>query len=230
MAEPTFIPVPADKLQDVYRVLTGDYSVIHRSEGVRIQVTEALNVPVELERTPVPEGPAVELERTPVPEEPKAEREAVSQDVDASGAVWDSALHAANKSKTKDGLWRAKRNASKAEEADPVVDAALEAINRPDTAADEEDAWSAAAADGDEEAETVQVREWTDADLGALCSRVAGILKGPDKVREVIGQFVPAGAVVHSRNIPGSDREAFATQLESLARAVDGFSDFSYGA
>lgn len=39
-------------------------------------------------------------------------KEWVSDNLDASGAQWDSNLHSANKSKTVDGLWRARRNSN----------------------------------------------------------------------------------------------------------------------
>ncbi len=64
---------------------------------------------------PVPPAPsATPLPNTPMPD----------LDVDSKGVPWNPELHAGNKSKNKDGSWRAKRNSGDAPEAPPAPPAA----------------------------------------------------------------------------------------------------------
>ncbi len=64
---------------------------------------------------PVPPAPsATLLPNTPMPD----------LDVDSKGVPWNAELHAGNKSKNKDGSWRAKRNSGDAPEAPPAPVAA----------------------------------------------------------------------------------------------------------
>lgn len=58
-------------------------------------------------------------------------------------------------------------------------------------------------------------RSWTDADLSALCNQAALKAGDPEKVKGIIGRYVPAGEVNHSRNVPTDKREEFATALET---------------
>lgn len=80
------------------------------------------------------------------------------------------------------------------------------------TAAAASDAGDAAAA-----AAAPTAREWTDADLGALCNQAAVKLGDPSPVKALIAQHVPEGEVAHSRNIPADKREDFAKAVEAGA-------------
>jgi hypothetical protein len=60
-------------------------------------------------------------------------------------------------------------------------------------------------------------RQFSDADLGALCNQAAVKLGDPAPVKEIIARYVPAGEVAHSRNIPTEQREAFAQEVEAKA-------------
>lgn len=77
-------------------------------------------------------------------------------------------------------------------------------------AAAESDAAAASAGDG-------AVREWSDADLSSLLNQAALKLGGPEKIKEVMAEFVPEGTVVHSRHVPVERREEFAQRIEKLA-------------
>jgi hypothetical protein len=97
---------------------------------------------------------------------------------------------------------------------EPVSAAAL-----PDDEEDEFAAFTAAAAkvDAIEEAAVASIPErvWTDADLGALCNQAAIKLNDPVPVKALIAEFVPAGEVAHSRNVPADKRAAFVAAVEA---------------
>lgn len=80
------------------------------------------------------------------------------------------------------------------------------------TAAAASEATDAAAA-----ASAPTARNWSDADLGALCNQAAVKLGDPTPIKEIIAQYVPAGEVAHSRNIPADKREDFAKAVEAKA-------------
>lgn len=72
-------------------------------------------VPVEVVNIPTaatafaPPNPVAEVGYLTPPVPPAA---SLAPEVDSKGVMWDAAIHAGNKSKNKDGSWRAKRNAS----------------------------------------------------------------------------------------------------------------------
>jgi hypothetical protein len=66
-------------------------------------------------------------------------------------------------------------------------------------------------------AATTTVREFSDADLGALCNQAAVKLGDPAPIKEIIAKYVPEGQVQHSRNIPADKRDAFAKEVEAKA-------------
>lgn len=93
-----------------------------------------------------------------------------------------------------------------------------------DTSGGEDDefaAFRAAAAAGDATdaaaAAAVPARQFSDADLGALCNQAAVKLGDPTPVKEIIAKFTPEGQVAHSRNIPAERREEFAKEVEAKA-------------
>jgi hypothetical protein len=170
----------------------------------------------------------------------------VSQDaaddgtVDAHGWPWSPDLHASTKGTTKEGLWRMKVGVSRpdpkpgfpkggASESGTGAAAsstvAAEAAGGQSGAAVEEDdefaQFRAAAAKTDAEdaaaKASVPPRKWTDADLGALCNQAAVKLGDPAPVKAIITEYVPAGEVPHSRNIPDDKRAAFAAAVEAKA-------------
>lgn len=152
-------------------------------------------------------------------------------DVDAHGWPWDANLHATTKGTTKEGLWRMKPGATRPDPkpgfplADGVTStetiATTEVANgasAPIETASEDDEF-AAFRDAANASPSVGVpaRKWSDADLGALCNQAAAKLGDPTKVKAVIAEFVPAGEVSHSRNIPAEKREEFAVAVEKAA-------------
>lgn len=163
-------------------------------------------------------------------------------EVDAHGHPWSAELHASTKGKTKDGLWRMKVGVSRPAPLSgfPVDNAGTgadtgtsseteapsatdSASGQPDTSGDDDEfaAFRAAAATSDATdaaaAAAVPARQFSDADLGALCNQAAVKLGDPTPVKEIIAQYVPAGEVAHSRNIPADKREEFAKAVESKA-------------
>jgi hypothetical protein len=91
-------------------------------------------------------------------------------------------------------------------------------------AGDDEDefaAFHAAAAKSEAQDEAakanIPARKWTDADLGALCNQAAVKLGDPAPIKAIIEQFVTAGEVPHSRNIPDDKRAEFAAAVEAKA-------------
>jgi hypothetical protein len=166
-------------------------------------------------------------------------------ELDSSGIPFDASIHTGTKNK--DGTWRVKKGmAGKAAELEPIKTISETSTPSPanqiaDTATepagslqteepasvavsqdeDEFAAFTAAAAKIDEiEAEAVASipeRVWTDADLGALCNQAAIKLNDPVPVKALIAEFVPAGEVAHSRNVPADKRAAFVAAIEAKA-------------
>jgi len=192
---------------------------------------------VEAKRSTTPPA-AVEPERVDEPETQVVE-EAPSGEIDADGHPWSASLHASTKAKTGAGLWRMKPGASRpaplpgfpkvngtgtseSGTASKATEAVAEQTVTPAIEEDDEFAAFMAAAKGadavDEAAAAkVSTRSWSDADLSKLANQAATKLGDPVPVRELVTQFVPAGEPVHSRNIPASEREAFAVALEKKA-------------
>lgn len=81
-----------------------------------------------------------------------------------------------------------------------------------------------AAADDDEFAQfatgaaapsVVSARSWTDADLSKLCNQAALAAGGPEKVKPLIAEYMPADVTPHSRHVPADKREEFAQKVEA---------------
>lgn len=168
-------------------------------------------------------------------------------EIDAHGHPWSADLHASTKGKTKDGLWRMKVGVSRpdplpgfpaesgansagtgtsSETSAPSATsptATDSASGQSDTSGDDDEfaAFRAAAAAGDATdaaaAASVPARQFSDADLGALCNQAAVKLGDPTPVKEIIAKFTPEGQVAHSRNIPADKREEFAKEVEAKA-------------
>ena len=151
--------------------------------------------------------------------------------VDADGWHWTAELHSASKTLLKDGRWRMKNGVERpapkttqveeTEEVEEVEDATKvpqdsfsEAVK--ETMADEPADEFAAFAATQAEPEAVE-RTWTDADMSKLANQAAQALGAPDKVKDLIAQYCPEGALPRSTNIQGGQREAFAQALEALA-------------
>lgn len=166
-------------------------------------------------------------------------------DIDAHGHPFDPNLHASTKTKTKEGLWRMKpgqtrpdpkpgfpvgdagtgtsstagagtNSATSQGATGPAVGQAVTVDEDDEFAAFREAAANSEATDANAAA-NVPPRQYTDADLGALCNQAAHKLGKPDPVKEKIVQFVPQGEVAHSRNIPAERRAEFVKVIEELA-------------
>jgi hypothetical protein len=95
----------------------------------------------------------------------------------------------------------------------------------PATSGPEEDdefaAFRAAAATSDAKdqaaAASVPARQYSDADLGALCNQAAVKLGDPNPIKEIIASFMPEGQVAHSRNVPAERRAEFVKAVEDKA-------------
>lgn len=168
-------------------------------------------------------------------------------EIDAHGHPWNEAMHASTKGKTKDGLWRMKVGVSRPDPLPgfPVDNGGASADTGTSQATDTNSATSQTATapgsaptatDGDEDefaafraaadasnaadaaaAASIPARQFSDADLGALCNQAAVKLGDPSPVKEIIARFVPEGQVAHSRNIPTERREEFAKEVEAKA-------------
>jgi len=226
-------PVPEDKFAAVCALLG----------GVSMPAVAASASPVEAKENPTAAASA-EVQSaavgTSLPDT------STDGDVDAHGWPWDESLHASTKSKTKEGLWRMKVGVTRPEPmpgfpkeatgtssgtasttatATAQEPAASATASAPTTTAEDDDdefaAFRAAAAKADAEdsaaAASIPARKWTDADLGTLCNQAAVKLGDPTPIKEIIGQFVNAGDVAHSRNIPEDKREDFAKAIEAKA-------------
>jgi hypothetical protein len=208
------MPVPVEKFQAVCALLAGTAPAAIASAPVKL-----------------PEAKKIE----------EVAQEAIAGTVqevelDSSGIPFDASIHTGTKNK--DGTWRVKKGmAGKAAELEPIKTISETSTPSPanqiaDTATepasvavsqdeDEFAAFTAAAAKIDEiEAEAVASipeRVWTDADLGALCNQAAIKLNDPVPVKALIAEFVPAGEVAHSRNVPADKRAAFVAAIEAKA-------------
>lgn len=167
----------------------------------------------------------------------EASQAADPDEVDAHGWPWSPELHASTKGMTKDGLWRMKVGVTRPDPKPgfPIGDTGTastgEESNAPATAPTEtaspieEDDEFAAFRQASEKLEakdaeakaSIPARKWTDADLGALCNQAAVKLGDPGPVKTIIAEFVPAGEVAHSRNIPDEKRAEFVVMVELKA-------------
>jgi hypothetical protein len=166
-------------------------------------------------------------------------------EVDAAGWPWSPDLHASTKGKTKDGLWRMKVGVSRPDpkpgfNPSPATGTSSETGTASATSGDataqgtapaateapaEDDEFAAfreaaAASDATDAAAAASVptaRQFSDADLGALCNQAAVKLGDPAPIKAIIAQFVPEGQTQHSRNIPADKREEFAQAVEAKA-------------
>jgi hypothetical protein len=219
-----------DQLRGVYAVLASHTALVaalaavEKSSASHSSQFDAY-VPEGPKPNPTVAVPAPVVEPSPASGAAEASPPAKTE-VDSAGVAFDEAVHTGTKNK--DGTWRRKKGA-------PVVEAGNGATGTASTGtepvqaasaptanagpADEDDefaAFTAAAADTGEASE-IPARTWTDADLGKLCNQAAVKLGSPDKVRELIAEYVPEGETAHSRNVPADDREAFAVAVESAA-------------
>jgi hypothetical protein len=170
-----------------------------------------------------------------------------SDEVDAGGHPWSADLHASTKGKTKDGYWRMKVGVSRPDPLPGfstggapdtgtstetgTASATSQAATGPEIgqavtgAPAEDDEFvafrnAAAASDATDTAAAASVptaRQFSDADLGALCNQAAVKLGDPAPIKEIIAKFVPEGQTQHSRNIPADKREEFAQAVETKA-------------
>jgi hypothetical protein len=167
-------------------------------------------------------------------------------EIDAHGHPWSAELHASTKGKTKDGLWRMKVGVTRPDPLPgfPVASgtgtssetttasatsqtAPAGATDQPgtSTAVEEDDEFAAfrEAAASSEATDTAAAaavpaaREYTDADLGALCNQAAVKLGDPGPVKAVIAKYMPEGTVAHSRNVPADKRADFVKEIETAA-------------
>ena len=156
--------------------------------------------------------------------------------VDAHGWPWSADMHASTKGMTQDGLWRMKVGVKRPDPkpgfpigdtgtASTGTESSAAATASTETASPVEDdefaafREAAAKADANDAAAKANVpaRKWTDADLGALCNQAALKMGDPQPVKDIIAEFVPAGEVAHSRNIPDEKRAEFAAAVEAKA-------------
>lgn len=219
----TMMLVPASDAFDEHGHLTAN----RRSAGKPIAASPATEKPSATEEMPASESPASDgsgatATNTASPSE--------AVEVDAAGTPFDPARHTGTK--VKSGLWRMKAGLSRGpgegedaipgngtgtNESGPEPDAGNSATA---PAADEEDDEFAAFTKANSEAEgaaAVPERTWTDADLSSLCAQAATKLGNADPVRAIIANYVPEGETPHSRNVPASDRAAFAAEVEKAA-------------
>lgn len=212
------VPVPREALTAVYRVLTGDYAVVHVSEYHRPSANPDV-VTTQTSQVTITEA--------------SAELPTEGEERDSAGWPWRADLHAGSKGKTKDGLWRMKTGVERPAPltgAEPHIEEAVEApepeveeVEEPQTLpdlGDEDEAWAQAAAEAAAPVE-VPTREWADQDLASACSAAVTAMGGEAKVpviKALVADYVSAGDVPHSRNIPSDDRQKFIDALVKLVR------------
>jgi hypothetical protein len=159
-------------------------------------------------------------------------------EIDAHGHPWSPDLHASTKGKTKDGLWRMKVGVSRPDplpgfpvesDTDTGTSSATDTTSATapaatDQASGEEDEFAAfreaaAASDATDQAAAAAIpeRQYSDADLGALCNQAAVKLGDPSPIKEIIASYTPEGQVAHSRNIPADKRAEFVKTVEAKA-------------
>ncbi len=182
-------------------------------------------------------APAPVAEPSQASDAAEASQAADPDEVDAHGWPWSADMHASTKGKTQEGLWRMKVGVKRPDPKPgfPIGDTGTastgEESNAPATAPaetaspiEEDDEFAAfrqaseklEAKDAEAKA-SIPARKWTDADLGALCNQAAVKLGDPSPVKAIIAEFVPAGEVAHSRNIPDEKRAEFAAAVEAKA-------------
>jgi hypothetical protein len=225
MTEFVHMPIPVEKFTAVCALLGGvslSNIVDFHTQKVPETYSAVVTAPVEA----VSEAKAIEQTLL-------ATTESEDIETDANGVPFDTALHTGTKKK--DGTWRMKKGAetpSSTSTASPASETAAgvtepagsSPIEEPASAvaSQEEDEFAAfreAAAKVDAAATPVVVpeREWTDADLGALCNQAAVKLGNPEQVKAQITKFVPEGEVSHSRNVPADKRAEFVKAIEAAA-------------
>jgi hypothetical protein len=136
---------------------------------------------------------------------------------DAAGTLFDPTRHTGTI--VKSGLWRMKTGLSRGPgEGEDAIPAAGNPPPPPPPGAA-----TVPAAEEDEFAQFASqaaapsapaARNWTDADLSALCNQAAQKDGNPERVKPLIAKYIPAGQVAHSRNIPAEQRENFAREVE----------------
>ena len=206
--------VPEDQLTAVYALLA------NTSVGVTISRT-APKPEVEL----LDNSASGTIGSTLGGGEPDAGGSAQAGERDAAGTLFDPARHTGTK--VKSGLWRLKAGVPRGpgEDLPAGTPNAATAAGSPSSGTATAGAASAAVEEDDEFAAfaaaaapaTAKARTWTDADLSKLANQAATKLGSPDKVKSTIAKHVPEGLTPHSRNIPADKREAFASELESVA-------------
>lgn len=192
--------------------------------------------------TPVPTGngiPAGAADIAAPVEQAEAGSVGTETELDSAGWPWSPDLHASTRGKTKEGLWRMKVGVARPDPKPgfPATAAAAEPAGTsasagaagtgaapvaPASSADEDDEFAAfraaneaASATDAAAAASVPARQWTDADLSALCNQAAQKTGNPEPVKAIIARFTPEGQTPHSRNIPADQREPFAKAVES---------------
>jgi hypothetical protein len=234
------VVMDANQLRSVYALLGGAAIAIAQSAPGNEQSAPAAIPDVPATTPAAPAEPVAQTSSTPVAPSETDE----SLGVDAHGWPWSADLHASTKTKTKDGLWRMKVGVTRpdpkpgfpVEGADtgtsqetPTPSATSTTATAPEsappaTSTEEDDEFAAfraaaAASDATDQAAAASVpeRQYSDADLGALCNQAAVKLGDPNPVKEIIAQYVPEGQVSHSRNIPSERRGEFVKEVENKA-------------
>lgn len=209
------LTLPVSKLAAVYALLAGAASpaVLRGSTAAVAEAPKAsTGNSASVAETPATEtSPSVENAGTASTPAAPASSENDGQR-DAAGTLFDPARHTGTK--VKSGLWRMKtglsRGPNEGEDSPTYVNPNG---GTPAPAAAEDDEFAAFRAAATPAATTE--RSWTDADLSQLCNQAAIADGGPDRVKGIIAEFVPAGAQQHSRSIPAHQREAFAQKVEA---------------
>lgn len=231
------MPIPASRYVAVCALLGGATAAAIATPSGNVNVTDTVAAP-----QPVAEPSANAAEASPaVATSDTGNVPAVDGEIDAHGHPWSADLHASTKGKTKDGLWRMKVGVTRP---DPLPGfpkdtgtssetgtnsatspAVADQANGQSATVDEDDEFAAfreaSAASNEADAAAAAAaptaRQWSDADLGALCNQAAVKLGDPAPIKAIISEYVPASEVQHSRNIPADKREDFAKAVEAKA-------------
>ena len=212
------VAVPESALKSVYALL-GGVSTASLARGSTAAEAAAPKPEVEL----LDNSASGTIGSTLGGGEPDASGSAQAGERDAAGTLFDPARHTGTK--VKSGLWRLKTGVARLPGEDLPAGTPNAAAGSPSSGAATAGAASAAVEEDDEFAAfaaaaapaTAKARTWTDADLSKLANQAATKLGSPDKVKSTIAKHVPEGLTPHSRNIPADKREAFASELESVA-------------
>jgi hypothetical protein len=200
--------------------------------------------------TAAPSAPAATPEASPAPASTSTTATSIASHTDDADAIeldrdgwpWSAEMHASTKGKTKEGLWRMKAGVERpapkpgfpkdetgatgtaSAASSSAGNSANAASASPATTEDDDEFAAFRQALGNEAnagaAAEIPERKWTDADLGALCNQAAVKLGDPAPIKALIEQFVPAGTVPHSRNVPQDKRAEFAAAVEKKADIV----------